>query len=112
MLKAPGGEKAVQAHVESLAVTAFGKKHPQLLEYLSLTVYEGGEKRQTSTLTIFVEDGFVKLCLNDRDAARTGWVAETTLEEAMKTLEGKLVSGQVEWRKSWSGSAGGKKKGG
>jgi hypothetical protein len=109
-LKKPGGQASIEAHVELLAASPWGRKHPTLLEMLSATTYEAGEARQPATLTVFIEDGFVKLCLNDRDCERTGWVAAETLEEASKVLESKLVNNGVEWRKAWSGRGGTRKK--
>lgn len=88
------------------------KSYPTLFAMLSDSSYEDGSARQTATLLMFVEGGTVKLCLNDRDNGRTAWAAATSLENAMKSLEGRLVKDQVEWRPSGQGKPSGRKGGG
>lgn len=81
---------------------------PTLLEYLSETQYDDGSPRQTATLTVFVETGVVKLCLNDRDLGRTAWVTSDSLENAIAAMEGRLADGSADWR---STSGGGRRPG-
>lgn len=76
------------------------KAHPATVEYLTLEEWSPGKPRQRSTLTMFIEDGHVKLCLNDRDQARTGWASGATLEAALEALEADLAAGLTEWRPS------------
>src|ERR1700729_2085687 len=78
--------------------SAFATSHPVLWEYLTSTAYEDGAGRQPASLLVFVESGIVKLCLNDRDLSRTGWVSGPALEEALVSLELKLGDGSIDWR--------------
>ncbi len=74
--------------------------HPVLWEHLTATSYEDGGNRQPSSLLLFVEDGKCKLCLNDRDASRTGWITGATVEEALIAMELALGAGRMDWRAS------------
>jgi len=71
---------------------------PALWEYLTLHRWEDGRDRRTSTLLLFVDQGSVKVCLNDRDAEASLWVAGRGLEEVLEALETTLRSGSGEWR--------------
>lgn len=82
------------------------ESHPALWEYLTLTRWEGGEERATSTITLFAEDGVVKACLNDRALGRSLWAAADTVYEAIDALEGILASGSADWRGHRTGGKG------
>jgi hypothetical protein len=71
---------------------------PNLCEYLITTQYEDGTTRQTSTLLIFVDEGVLKLCLNDREVGRTCFVTAETFEAALKALDSGLKDDTVDWR--------------
>jgi hypothetical protein len=73
---------------------------PSLWSYLTETVWEDGKARQVATLTVFCEDGLVKICLSDRALERSGWVSAGSLNEALSSLEAKLTSDCFEWRKA------------
>lgn len=73
-------------------------KFPELKSYLETPVHTDGSPRQTSTLTLFVEQGTCKLCLNDRDLEVTAWVSGRGLVDVLERLEGNLADGSVEWR--------------
>lgn len=85
----------------------FASLCPRLWEMLTETSYADGSKRQSSSLTVFCEDGVVKLMLNDRDNGRMAFVTQETFEMALATLEGKLAVEGLEWRKNqWAGKKG------
>jgi hypothetical protein len=73
---------------------------PTLLGYLSDGVWEGGEERELSTLTIFRQDGTWKAWLNDRANDRFCCVTGRTLEEIVTSMEENLAADRVEWRGS------------
>lgn len=79
------------------------KKYPTLWGYLQDVVYEDGSGRKTSTITVFIEHGQCKLCLNDRDTGRTAWAAGPTVEAAAKAMEDRLENGSMEWRAAVEG---------
>jgi len=76
----------------------FPKKMPCLWEYLSTTTWEDGGDRQTSTVTVFVEEGAFKAALNDRDQQRSLYATAETLEGAFLALEKALSGGTADWR--------------
>jgi len=76
---------------------------PTVVSYLWETAWDDGKGRETSTLTIFLEDGCLKLALNDRACMRSLYVTSTSLQDALKTMEEALREGVVDWR-AWKGS--------
>jgi len=96
--------------VEALAALQdggqFGKAYPGLWEHLSADHLADGSRRLLSTLTLFVDDGSVKACLNDRDQVLTGWAAGESVEAVLAALERGLQADSIEWR----AAGGGKKK--
>jgi hypothetical protein len=76
----------------------FRNEFPTLHEYLTMTKYDKGEARVTSTLLVFVENGVLRLCLNDRDNLRSAFYTGETLATAMASLEMALLSERVEWK--------------
>lgn len=92
----PGPGAGLGMAMDSLFVLG----HPTLMSYLNDVVYETGERRRTSTLTIFCEGGRMKLCLSDRDTNRTAWATGESLEDALASLELQLESGRADWRES------------
>jgi hypothetical protein len=98
------------ASMRASGESAFASGHPVLWEYLSAAVYEDGSNRTPSSLLAFVELGLVKICLNDRDLSRTGWVSGVSLEEALIALELKLGDGSLDWRAAKPGGTGAKRR--
>ena len=83
---------------------------PQLIEYLNAAAWDDGSPRETSTLMLLIEDGWLKVCLNDRAVGRSLWQSADTLMDALDALEDHLVAGTGEWRvKKPFGSTGRKK---
>jgi len=85
---------------------------PRLVEYLEATTWEDGGRRETATLMLLVEDGWLKGCLNDRANGCSLWVSSDSLAGLMDTLEGHLDRGDGEWRvrKPFGATGGGGKK--
>lgn len=78
---------------------------PTVHDWLTMVVDDRGVKRQTSSLSVFMDDGTFKAVLNDKDASRSLFVSGRTLWAALDSLEAHLVAGTGEWRKSqWKGA--------
>jgi len=71
---------------------------PTIWEYLTAMTFEDGSERQTSSLSVFVEDGVVKVALNDRAEQRSAYVTGDDLRAALKALEGQLGGAGADWR--------------
>jgi hypothetical protein len=78
----------------------WGTLYPSIWEMLTTAAWPDGSPRTLSTLTIFVEDGQIKLCLNDRDQGLTGWASAGNVEEALKAMEAALKEDRMEWRRA------------
>jgi len=78
----------------------FRHSYPVLAAYLEDTTYEGGETRQTSTMTVFTELGSFKACLNDRAEGRSLFVSAPTFLGLLDALDACLTSDHVPWKVS------------
>jgi len=76
---------------------------PAVFEYLSGDRYPDGTPRERSTMTTFVEEGCVKVCMSDRDQARTLWRSGKSLEDVLLALEVALQDGSADWRRAGVG---------
>jgi len=79
-------------------------RFPAIWEFLSVTEVDG-RKREPSSLILFVEAGWPKVCLSDRDRQMTCFETGGTFLEALEALETNLEAGMVDWRKKkvWKG---------
>jgi len=78
---------------------AFERDYPAIWEYLTLTRWDDGRARETSTILFLVEEGTWKACLNDRAGERSLWTSGTSPEGCLRALNDHLVEGDGEWRK-------------
>jgi len=99
-LRKPDGEAVNLAAPPLDGDSAVLQNFPTIYDYLTCIQYTGGEARVPSTLLAFVEDGMWKMCLNDRDNARSAWSAGRSAIECLKSLESSLEAATVEWRRS------------
>lgn len=83
--------------------------HPLIVEHLTHASWDDGTPREVSTITVFVNDGRIKLCLNDREAQCSLYVTADTMQGAFASLEKQLASGpRADWRK-WAPKGKGRK---
>lgn len=81
---------------------------PLLLEFLSADRYPDGGLRQPGTLVLFLELGWLKACLSDRDQGLTAFCSAPGLRGLLRVIEAGLAEDSLDWRKS--GGSGRKKK--
>lgn len=98
-LRKPGPVPGASGAGGPIQPCPFWKDFPALWEYMSSGSYPDGSPRQTSSLTVFIEDGLIKLCLSDRDNSQTAWGASDEFEDALLGLEKALAGGVVQWRR-------------
>jgi len=77
---------------------SWSSRWPVLASHLFDATFEDGTPRVTSTLMVLAELGVVKVCLNDREEARSAWVSGRTVDEALEALENGLAADSVDWR--------------
>lgn len=75
----------------------FVDKFPYLAEFLTKSRGDG-QLPTTGTVTLFLEDGHFKLCLNDRPAARSTFVTGDTLGQVLDAADAALGSNTIKWR--------------
>lgn len=86
----------------------FKKKFPALYDFV-VTGVVGKKPRKTSTVTLFAESGWWKLCVNDRQRTCTLWRTGETVLEAVKAAEKAIQDGSADWRPNSQGSYQGKR---
>lgn len=74
------------------------KRYEALVEMMELSSWEDGTPRQTSTMTLFIDSGSLKACLNDRDGDRTAWVSADSFKGLLDALEKGLRDDSLDWR--------------
>lgn len=89
----------------------FTTTFPTLAEYLSVTAWDDGSPRETSTLLVFVEEGVWKGCIHDRAAGRSAWLSGAAPVALLGRLEDALRDETVEWRRRKPDAGGGGKRG-
>lgn len=97
-IQRPSGVQANGGSGQSLVGGDAASYFPVTWEWLTSEQYDDGSARETSTLLIFVEDGCVKLCFNDRGGDRKLWATGRDALAALTALEGMLATGAGEWR--------------
>lgn len=80
-----------------------------LLSYWMDSKWDDGSVRETSTVSLFVEEGMFKAALNDRDLRRSAYVSGDSIEDVLLKLELGLEGDTLDWR-SWQGGKGKGKK--
>lgn len=77
---------------------AFQGDYPCLTEYLFTRQWADGSHRMTSTLSIFTDNGALKLVINDRDNNRSAFISKPTWAEALEALESGLAHDSLDWK--------------
>ena len=78
--------------------SAFASEFPTIFEYLTSRQWADGSPRVTSTLLVFLENGVLRICINDRENVRSAFITAPTFGEALASLEAKLCGETLEWR--------------
>lgn len=74
------------------------KEVPNVWEYLTSCRYADGSPRETSSISIFCQDGQIRIMLRDRDSQQCLWATGDGLFVALKLLNDKLGDPRAEWR--------------
>lgn len=88
------------------AAETFVFDFPSSLEFVCRPAWEPGAPRSTGTIMVMIDGPLWKLWAHDRDSGESLFVSGTTLEAALRSLEGHLTEGSGEWRPD-KGSSGG-----
>jgi hypothetical protein len=77
---------------------AFGVEYPILYALMTETSTDGKTKRQTSSVTLFTQDGMWKACVVEKDADVSLFGSADTFLGALANLEARLDAPIVDWR--------------
>lgn len=77
---------------------AMSKSYPNILEFLSRVRWEDGATRVSGTLMFLVDDGTLKMCLNDRDTVASVFLSGNSLTDLLKKAEAGLGDGSLDFR--------------
>lgn len=97
-IKARPAASAPQPLPQDAAASRFAQDYPALYEYLTVTAWADGSQRATASLTLFQDEGRLKVCLHDRDVGRVAFVAAWTVEDLLRALEEGLLADSIDWR--------------
>jgi hypothetical protein len=89
---APGSVDKPDAHDPELAA-----KFPAVHEHLTRSRDDDGKARQTSSLTVYGQQGGLRAFLNDRDSGASLGVTAGTLQGLLAALEAELESPEPSW---------------
>lgn len=76
----------------------FQRDYPNITEYLFTERWADGSMRQTSTLSVFSDNGSLKIVLNDRDNNRSAFFSAKRFLEALENMETALREETVDWK--------------
>lgn len=82
---------------EPVSSPGFVDLYPHLAEFL-VKSRGSGQTPSTGTVTLFLEQGRFKLCLNDRPRSRSTFVSGRTLYEALGAADAGIGSNRLKWR--------------
>lgn len=95
----PSGSSAAAGSVAPPVPSEWWSAFPTVWEWLTVTRFDDGSPRQSSTITICYDQGTLKACLNDRAGRRSLWGSGTQLGDILASLEAHLASNDPSgWR--------------
>lgn len=72
----------------------------QLWDFLTLTTWSDGKKRQTGRLSLSLDAGRLRLSLTDEETGTYASLVGDTLDDLLVEVEVRLRDGQMPWRAS------------
>jgi len=87
---------------------SFREDFPTLNDYLTNRSWADGSARITSTLLVFIENDVLKVCINDRDNARSCFVSDATFTGLLEKIELGLKAESLDWRMNRSARSDGR----
>lgn len=94
-----------------MTLAEFGDDMPLLYEMFTTEEFENGDKRVPSSLSVFYDEGVLKLCLNDKQEGLCTFVTCSSVLEGLLALEMGLGEDRLDWRPmKWAGKGRGRRK--
>lgn len=89
---------------QGLSDAVVAESCPLFWEHLTHVKWEDGSKRIPSSFTAFYDEGWLKGCLNDKEAGLVAFVTSDSFMGLLEALEDGLREGRLEWRRARDGS--------
>jgi hypothetical protein len=87
------------AFASDIELSPLGVAYPAVWCELTCDHWEDGSARETSSLTLFLQEGLLKGCLRDRGNDRVTFVSGDSLERVLQALEDGLSTDSLDWRR-------------
>jgi hypothetical protein len=84
--------------VDEVKPCALATRYPNFFDFLAADWWSDTEARVTGKCHAWKEEGILKLCLADRDAARVLFLSGRTLTELLEVAEAALADPGADWR--------------
>jgi hypothetical protein len=97
---ASGGEPGGEGRSNECELSV---KYPHLFEFLTERAYDDGSEREPGTMTVFLERGWLKACLNDKDGGMVAFVASESLAGLLGACDEGLAYDNLDWRQQKAG---------
>jgi len=81
---------------------SFSQRYPSLAQYLCDAMWEDGQPRQLSSLSVKMDSSSVSLSLSDHETSSSAYTTATSLQEALELMEAGITAGTVVFR-PWKG---------
>ena len=98
-MKKPSDAAKPSAPVSVWQDADFEKQWPCLASWLGETSWDDNTSRETGTMLFFIQDGVLKVCLNDRALNRSVFLSAPSLMCLIDACEAGLECDNLEWRK-------------
>lgn len=98
VMKKPAERRVQGKHSTQLVDQMMTQRYPLLWDHITAVEWEGGEKRDPSSLLIFRDEGVLKGMLRDKDAGLCLWMAAPSFMGLLEAIEGALDDPETEWR--------------
>ena len=98
LMKKPQDTIVKAGAVEPWKDSGFEKDWPYLSAFLKDTQWSDGSLRETGTMLIFVQEGYLKMCLNDRACNRSCFITAPSIDCLFDLAEAGLETDKHEWR--------------
>lgn len=76
----------------------WGRKYPEIWDFLVATSYDDGGERVPGSLVLFRDGPHVKGCLSDKDAELVAFVSGQSMEALLVAMEEGLAEDSLDWR--------------
>jgi hypothetical protein len=99
VLKKPTGSlPGVPARAFDVSTDEVLRDLPSLASFLCDVTWEDGSDRVPGTVLLFVQDGRIKACLNDKASSRVCFLTAQTVLDVLHAADEAVDSGHADWR--------------